>query len=377
MPEHPNILCVSTAGSGQDPLRMRRLTQDVRAECTYYDFDRSRSRWANMRAFTDTLRSSTWDLVYQEGTSIAGGAALIRAAWQWNERYVISSGDPVGGFFKTVKGPLWGMAFERYERLLYRNAAGFIGWTPYLTGMAMKMGAPRAVTVEGAVDRNLFEAYDSAKRRVLKQKYSLDPDHIVCGVVGSLTWTERQEYCYGLELVEMMNYLDRDDVSVLIVGDGDGKARLEARVPDVLRDRIVFTGRVPEEEVVGTLNAMDIGFITQTLDELGRYRLTTKLPEYLACGLPIAMSPIPGYYDYVGDAGWPLPAHHPADDAFHRGVATWLDGITREAIQTRRPKALARSERFSYERIRPRFTAFIHDLLSVGEQTPAGASIAT
>jgi len=361
------LLCISTAGSGQDPLRVRRLTEHLDLDCTYHDFDRSLSRWENARRLWEALRSSSWDLVYQEGTGIAGGMPLIRAARSWGQRYVVSSGDPVGGFFKTVKGPLHGFAFEQYEKLLYRNGTGFIGWTPYLTGMAMKMGAPRAVTVEGAVDFSVFSSFAADERHAAKSQYGLDPDHLVCGVVGSLTWTPRQQYCYGLELVEMLPYVERPDLSVLIVGDGDGKARLEARIPDAWRDRVVFTGRVPEREVVRTLNAMDVGFITQTLDDLGRYRLTTKLPEYLASGLPVAMSPIPGFFDYAQPAGWPLPAHHPASDAFHRACAKWLDGVSREEIETRRTRApeLARKY-FDYEVVRPKFESFLYDLLADG-----------
>ena len=66
----------------------------------------------------------------------------------------------------------------------------------------------------------------------MKERYNLPPDHLICGVVGSLQWTPRQQYCYGLELVEMLQYLRREDVSVLIVGDGDGRSILEERIPD-------------------------------------------------------------------------------------------------------------------------------------------------
>lgn len=369
------LLCLSTAGHGQDPLRVRRLTADLNADCVYHNLDRNRSRLENAREVWHLLTSQPWSLVYQEGTGIAGGIPLILAALRYGLRYIVSSGDPVGGYFRTVKGPLAGRLFETYERLLYRYSAGFIGWTPYLTGMAMKMGAPRAVTVEGAVDLSVFTSRSQSERRALKQAYGLSPNHLVCGVVGSLKWTPRQQYCYGLELVSMLPYLERTDVSVLIVGDGDGRAELESRVPDGFRDRVVFTGRVPETEVVAALNAMDIGFITQTLDDLGRYRLTTKLPEYLACGLPVAMSPIPGYYDYAEAAGWALPAHHPASDSFHRSCAEWLDQVRPEEIAHRReegPKIAARH--FSYEVVRPKFTAFLSDLLPASVPSYAHAS---
>ena len=244
-----SLLCINTGGIGDlHGLRARRLTEGLGVACTHIDVDRSLSRMANARIIWQKLRERRWDLVYQESTGIAGGIPLILASLQWGQPYVVSSGDPIGGFFRVVKGPLVGAAFEQYEKLLYRHSAGFIGWTPYLAGMALKMGAPRAVTVEGAVDTDIFHPYEPSHRRALKRRYGLDPDHIVCGVVGSLKWTPRQQYCYGLELVRMLPYLTRPDLSVLIVGDGDGRARLEAAVPTAYRDRVVFTGRVPERK---------------------------------------------------------------------------------------------------------------------------------
>jgi hypothetical protein len=361
-----SLLCINTGGIGDlHGLRARRLTQDLDVACTYYDLDKSKPRYVNAKSLWRVLTSDSWDLVYQEGTGIAGGLNLIRAALSWNQRYVVSSGDPIGGYFHVVKGPFHGFAMTQYERLLYRNSAGFIGWTPYLSGMALKMGAPRAVTVEGAVDVSIFSSYPKADRQETKKSFGLDPNHLVCGVVGSLKWTPRQQYCYGLELVAMLPYVKRRDVSLLIVGDGSGRQKLEARIPDGWRSRVVFTGRVPEQEVNRALNAMDVGFIAQTLDSLGQYRLTTKLPEYLASGLPVAMSPIPGFFDYARRAGWALPSHHPASDRFHRQCAAWVDTLSWEEVQTRRNRAphIARKY-FDYDVVRPKFEAFIDAILS-------------
>ena len=247
----PSILCINTGGIGDlHGLRMRRLTRDLDADCTFLDLDRSLSRVANSRNVWDALQRQAWDLVYMESTGIAAGLPLIRAAWSNGQRYIVSSGDPIGGFFHAVRGPLHGFVFERYERLLYRYSVGFVGWTPYLAGAAIQKGAPHAVTVEGAVDLDLFTTASVSERRSLKQKYGIDPDHIVLGMVGSLKWTPRQSYCYGLELTSMLQYVNRDDLSVLIVGDGDGRERIQARIPPAWADRVVFTGRVPEHEVV-------------------------------------------------------------------------------------------------------------------------------
>ncbi len=363
----PRVLCINTGGPGNlHGLRARRLAGRLQADVTFHDVDKtSGGRGSASRAVWRLLQSQRWDMVYQEGTGIAAGACLIRAARAWGQRYVVSSGDPVGGFFRVTRGPLAGAFFDRYERLLYRHSAGFIGWTPYLTGAALRLGARRGVTVEGAVDLGVFRPLPAPERWAARERFGIEPDHLVCGVVGSLNWTPRQNYCYGLELIEALKRLRRPDVSVLIVGDGDGRPRLEAALPAPLKARVVFAGRLPEAEVVSAMNAMDIGFVTQTLDELGSFRLTTKLPEYLACGVPVAMSPIPGFWDYAQSAGWPLPARHPASEAFHEELAAWLDGLDFEAVRraaARAPSVAA--ARFDYDVVGERFCAFLHALLA-------------
>ena len=360
------ILCLNTAGKDrQDALRMRRLASRLDAEVIYYDIDRSVSRLQAMRSVWQLLRSQNWDLVYQEGTGIAGGINLIVAALTRKQAFVVSSGDPIAGFFRTTKGAIIGNIFEIYERLLYKTSAGFIGWTPYLTGVAIRLGTKRAVTVEGSVDLEIFYPYSKEKRLEIKQKYNIPADHLICGVIGSLIWVPTQSYCYGYELVEILKRIDRKDISFLVVGDGDGKEILERSVPEELRSRIVFTGRLPETEVVDVVNAMDIGFVT-LFGEMGNYRLTTKLPEYLACGVPVAMTPTAAFYDYALTGGWALPEYHPATVEFNEICARWLDRLSWDEVAEKKQLALKLArDRFDYNVVSPKFCEFIHNLLNL------------
>jgi hypothetical protein len=76
------------------------------------------------------------------------------------------------------------------------------------------------------------------------------------------------------------------------------------------------------------------------------------------------MSPIPGFYDYALTAGWALPAHHPSSDDFFRSCAAWLDGLHHKEVALRRKIAPKLAEKyFSYDVVRPKFTAFISSLL--------------
>ena len=360
------ILCVNASGMHQDRVRMDRLGTCLSkiADLTSFDIDKTNRRAAAVGLWS-LLTSRKWDLVYQEGTGIAAGLPLLRAGMTRAQKYVVSSGDSVSGFFRVTRGAVVAVPFRWYERALYRRAAGFIGWSPYLAGRALELGAPRAVTVEGAVDLDVFKQYAPAERVGARDRFGLRHDHLVLGMVGSITWVDRQKYCYGLDLVETIKHLRRTDVSLLIVGDGDGLPRLRALVPPDLQSRVVFTGRLPYADVVTAMNAMDIGFITQTLDQLGSYRLTTKMPEYLACGLPIAMSPTPGFFDYVGAAGWALPSAHPAAPEFHIACAKWLDSLSSDEVKTRAQgcRAIA-ADRFSYDSIGSKFAQFVEHILA-------------
>ena len=347
-----------------DGRRMRRLCALLKAEVVFHDANREAGRRTASREIASIVKSRRWHLVCMGGTGIVGGLPVLDAARKYRQRFVVSSGDPVGGFFRVTQGPLLGRVFEIYERRLYRACTAFVGWTPYLTGMALQLGARRAITVEGCVDLKRFRVLPVEEKAAWRERFGLPADHLVCTVVGSLNWSARAKYCYGLELVEALRRMRRTDVTMLIVGDGTGRERLYKLVPASLAERVVFTGRLAEDEVVGAMNAADIGFVTQSLDGLGNYRLTTKLPEYLACGLPVAMSPIPGFYDYVQEAGWALPPFHPASADFHAGCARWLDGLTREEIAARNVHARPLAEaRFDDERLSARFCAFVEDLL--------------
>lgn len=358
------ILCIVTAGQNSlDELRAKRLTQDLDADLTFEFVNKKISKLSEALKVWKKLRSNKWDLVYQEGTGIAGGVPLIAASFLYGQKYIISSGDPIAGFFHTTKGKAWGIVFDIYERLLYKFSEGFIGWTPYLTGVALRLGAKKAVTVEGSADTQVFFSCERQEKRKFKEKFGLNPDHLVCGVVGSLTWVGPHSYCYGLELVEMLRHLEREDASILIVGDGDGKEILEKRVPDNLKHRVVFTGRIREHEVTDAINAMDIGFVT-LFGETGKFRLTTKLPEYLACNVPVAMNPMAGFFDYLGDAGWSLPHGHPADSDFHKNCGIWLDNLSQsELIMKAEATKKVMKKYFDYRVTKPKFTKFINSIL--------------
>src|SRR4051794_39429035 len=98
------LLCINTGGVGNlHGLRMRRLTAGLAAEIVYHDVERHTSRLRAASNLWQLIRhSGPWDLIYQEGTGITAGGCLIRANRQWGQRFIVSSGDPISGFFEVT-----------------------------------------------------------------------------------------------------------------------------------------------------------------------------------------------------------------------------------------------------------------------------------
>jgi len=299
-------------------------------------------------------------LLVMEGTGIAGGLACLGARLLHGIPYVFSSGDAVGPFVRGHHA-LAGLAFEIYERLLCRFSAGFIGWTPYLCGRAMAFGAPRAVTAPGWV---IGGQENVSRRAEMRRQFGIPENKLVVGLLGALDWNSRRQWCYGYDLVQAARRLAREDLCVLIVGDGSGLPHLRAAAGDLLNRRVFLPGPVPLEMVIPALSAMDAASLPQTVDGIGMYRYTTKLPEYAAARLPVIVNQIPMAYDLGGGWTWRLPGHTPWDARHLDALATLLDSLDPAAIAAKRDRIPHLETIFDRDAQIERVTEFLSDLLA-------------
>lgn len=366
MPEL-KILCFATLGSGSNE-EDRIRTLHGRLEPAVFPYTRQ-SRWRNVAALFRELQRTRPDLAVMEGSGIPGGVALLLARWFLGVRYVVSSGDAVAPFL-AMRVPWLAPLFSLYERLLYRNAAGFIGWTPYLAGRALTYGAPRAMTAAG------FAPFPPApeRREAVRAQLGIPADAIVFGLAGSLVWEATRGYCYGLELVEAARRLDRPDLRILILGDGSGKERLEQLAGDQLGRTILLPGRIAPGELPGYLAAMDLGSLPQSTDAVGAFRYTTKISEYLSAGLPIVTGETPFAYDF--DDGWlvRLPGPGPWDPAYIGALRDMMNRVTRDEILALKARLPAGTPAvFDRDRQIRIVTAFITEIAASQRGGPRGS----
>jgi hypothetical protein len=345
------VACFATQGSGSsDEARIRVLLAELEPQVVPFAHRSPRAAAALQR----TLLSAGIDIVVMEGTGAAGGLACMAAAAR-GVPFIVSTGDAVGPYVRALR-PAAGPAAAVYERALYRACAGVIGWTPYLAGRALTLGAPRAMTAANWASHTEGEA--KATRGEIRASLGIDDQSVVFGIVGTLNWVERLEYCYGAELVRAVRATRRPDVHVVVVGDGDGRAHLERLANGDAR--VHLPGRVPHEAVPEWLSVFDVASLPQSVDGVGSFRYTIKLSEYLNAGLPVVMGQTPASYDLDDGWLWRLPGDAPWDPRFLTALSQLMETTTPASARTRSarvPRDLPLFDRTRQQRLAAAFVA--------------------
>jgi len=351
------VTCFATRGSGhRDEQRIRELLTAVRP--AVWPFDRTRKAASLVRLLRRARREQP-SLIVMEGTGVSGGVAVLLAWLIWRVPYVVSSGDAIAPFVRA-RAPRLAWLAAAYERTLCRWCAGFIGWTPYLAGRALTFGAPRAMTAPNWAPA----ATEEPSREEARDRLSIPQDALVFGLIGSLEWNPRLNYCYGVELVKAEAIATRRDLYVLIVGDGDGRERLAELAGERFGRSVFLPGAVKRDEVPDQLAAMDVASLPQSTDAVGAFRYTTKISEYLASGLPVVTGRLPFAYDLDGGWLWRLPGAAPWDEPYIRALGYLMASLDATELAAKRAAVPRASPIFDRNRQIRAVSAFIEEILS-------------
>jgi len=191
---------------------------------------------------------------------------IFRTA-KWVERWLLKEAD---GFVVLTK---------KASRVLFPESS-----TNGTDGMlADSQGRPVEV-IPCCVDLNVrFEITDEKERSRARKALGLDGRFVVVhlGALGGLYLNS--------EIVELLAISKNLDPSTfgLFVTQTDPKELVELLRKRGFTDKDILVTRAPAEEVAKYLHVSDVGvsFVKATFATLARS--PTKIPEYLACGLPI------------------------------------------------------------------------------------------
>ena len=353
------VAFATQGGGGDDEDRLRVLLSELSPQ--FFHFNKTR-KVASCLALLRVARARDVDLFVMEGTGFAGGLAVLLSHWLFSVPYVFSSGDSVAPFL-AARWPAGRLLFRLYEKLLHQHTSGFIGWTPYLSGRAVTLGAAKAATAAGWAPYTFTDTHLQRRRLEIRASLGIPESSIVFGIVGSLAWSDKFKYCYGLEMVRAALLAQAPEIAILIVGDGEGRDRLAEIAGNALGKTVFLPGRVPRDEVPEYLAAMDIGSLPQSVDELGSFRYTTKISEYFAARLPFFTNQIPAAYDLDFGGLWRLPGYSPWDPSFINSLSKLMVAMNVRALAEKRACIPFYLADFDRNRQTARVTAFIRELV--------------
>lgn len=199
-------------------------------------------------------------------------------------------------------------------RWLYRQAVHTVTTGERLRRQVVEetgVDASRVTSIPTGIDLERFRPGD---RTAARAALGLPPAFIV-GIVATL----RSWKGHG-HLLEAFAGLAREDLQLVIVGDGPQREALEAKAASLgIAPRVRFAGN--QRDVAPWLQAMDLFCLPSYANE----GVPQALAQAMACGLPVISTPV-GSIDELVDDGRTGVLVPPSDPAALRGAIAALLG---------------------------------------------------
>ena len=188
----------------------------------------------------------------------------------------------------------------------------------------------KIVEIPNGVDTDYFQPREPDAELILK--YELFGKTVI-GFIGSFYFYEGLEFLIDAA-VELLT--KRNDIVLLLVGNGEAVEMLQARIPGQLRDHFIFTGNVPHDEVPLYYSVMDIVVYPRKRSRLTELTTPLKPLEAMAMEKAVVGSDVAGIRELFdnGNVGYLVEAEN-AEALAHRLLRLAESESERQAIGKR------------------------------------------
>ena len=169
--------------------------------------------------------------------------------------------------------------------------------------MAAELGArgvpeQRLFVVPNSVDAAFLEPVDPGKVAAFRDRRGCT-DKTVIGYVSNMS--RREGHRVLIEAFAQLT-VERSDLALLLVGDGDRREVLEAQVRELgLGDAVIFTGAVDHADIMTAYGGIDLFVVPRLPDYASDYVTPMKPFEAMALGVPLIMSDRPVAREVIGE----------------------------------------------------------------------------
>ncbi|SER26270.1 1,2-diacylglycerol 3-alpha-glucosyltransferase [Gracilibacillus ureilyticus] len=194
----------------------------------------------------------------------------------------------------------WGKAMVAiFSRKVLRNAAYVIAPTEKVSKLLQSYGVKQPIKViPTGIDLSCYQKSDAEKQRIhIRKQLNIPLDHRLLIFVGRLAKEKNLE-----EVFTYFSKIERENMSLLVVGDGPQRASLERYARKLnIENNVIFTGMISPEEIPSYYQSADVFVSSSNSETQGLTYI-----EALASGLPALCRKDPCLESVVEDGvnGW-------------------------------------------------------------------------
>jgi len=269
-------------------------------------------------AFTEN-----YDVLFATTTPLTAGIPGILARWLRGKRFVFEVRDlwpELPRAMGVIRNPLVLTAMSALEWASYRSAHRLIGLSPGIVGGIARRGVQREriEMVPNGCDLAIFSGQTQPWRPA--QVRPTDLMAVYAGTHGMANGLSAV-----LDAASELKQRGRDDIKLVLIGEGKLKSGLQARAEREALNNMVFHEPVDKLRLAGLMAGTDLGL--QILANIPAFYYGTspnKFFDYIAAGLPVLCN-YPGWLAELIDAhgcGFAVPPDDPAAfaDALERAA---------------------------------------------------------
>jgi glycosyltransferase involved in cell wall biosynthesis len=283
------------------------------------------------------------DVIFATTTPLTAGIPGIAARWLRGKPFIFEVRDlwpELPKAMGVIKNPLVLSLMSGLEWLSYRSAHACIGLSPGIVEGIRKRSQkdkPIAMIPNGS-DLYLFEEAASS----LRPEGCSEGDFVA-------VFTGTHGVANGLESVlaaaEILKRRGREDIKLVLIGDGKSKADLVRQAAEKQLTNCIFMGLVPKTELVRYLAGADVGLMILANVPAFYYGTSpNKFFDYIAAGLPVLCN-YPGWLAEMireHNAGIAVPPDNAG--AFADALEYLADHPAEGAVKAANAQALAKSD---------------------------------
>ncbi|BEI36609.1 glycosyltransferase family 4 protein [Polynucleobacter sp. HIN7] len=234
-----------------------------------------------------------YDLLFATSTPLTAGIPGIFARWLRGKPFVFEVRDlwpELPRAMGAIRNPLVLSAISALEWSSYRSAHRLVGLSPGIVeGIARRGVSRECITlVPNGCDLGIFASGVQPWRP--SEVHTNDLMALFAGTHGMANGLDAV-----LNVAAELKHRGRDDIKLLLIGQGKFKASLQARAADEGLNNVVFQDPVNKVKLAGLMASADLGL--QILANIPAFYYGTspnKFFDYIAAGLPV-LNNYPGW----------------------------------------------------------------------------------